>query len=137
MKILLIEDDDLQSNLLAKLLHKSSEHEMEIDIARNLTEGIRKSHELRPDVCYLDLCLPDATVEEVIGSIKKIYPPVIIISGMDDPDESLKLDCFAHGAQNYFQKQRDMRLLVSHLLSSGAAAHLRREAPRRLAYGTP
>src|ERR1043166_2244157 len=81
--------------------------------------------------CYLDLSLPDASVDEVIGSIKFLYPPVIVITALDDPNQDLKLECFAHGAQNFFQKPKDMRLLVPHLLSPGAAAHLRREAPPR------
>lgn len=135
MKILLIEDDPVQSDTLAKLLLEAGckgGKEMAIEIAGNLAEGIAMSHQLHPDVCYLDLCLPDAAMDEVIGAINKIYPPVIVVSGMDDPNQDLKLKCFAHGAQNYFQKQKDMRLLIPHLISTGAAAHLRREAPKML-----
>jgi DNA-binding response OmpR family regulator len=133
MRILLIEDDAEQATALARLLEKISENKLSIDIAHTLKEGIRKSQAMHPDVCYLDLSLPDASVDEVIGSIKFLYPPVIVITALDDPNQDLKLECFAHGAQNFFQKPKDMRLLVPHLLSTGAAAHLRREAPRMLA----
>lgn len=136
MRILIIEDDPVQADTLGKLLQAAGcngSREMEIEIARDLAEGITISHRMKPDVCYLDLCLPDASMDEVVHSIKKIYPPVIVVSGMDDPNQDLKLRCFAHGAQNYFQKQKDMRLLVPHLISTGAAAHLRRDAPKMLA----
>ena len=135
MKILLIEDDKVQAETLAKLLDKASAQKVEIFIAHALREGIDKSWEVLADVTYLDLCLPDAVDWKVVAhSIPKMYPPVIIVTGMDDPDQEIKLECFTYGAQNFFQKQRDMKLLVPHLLSTGAAAHLRRDAPKRLAH---
>jgi DNA-binding response OmpR family regulator len=138
MRILLVEDDPTIADTLAKLLTKSAGDVNAISIIRagTLREGIRKSNEHQVDVTYLDLCLPDShDWQETAHAIRKFYPPVIIVTGLDDPDGSIKLECFTHGAQNFFVKPKDMKLLVPHLLSSGAAAHLRREAPKRLANG--
>jgi DNA-binding response OmpR family regulator len=134
MKILIVEDDPAQSETLAKLLKKSAgETNVSIERAGTLREGISKSNALRVDVTYLDLALPDVKdFHETIHAIKDFYPPVIVITGMDDADGAIKLECFTYGAQNFFLKPRDLKLLVPHLLSTGAAAHLRREAPKRL-----
>ena len=133
MRILLVEDDPKQVDLLGKLLVKSIDGDkLAVYHAGTLEEGLEKSRELKLDVTYLDLNLPDAPVEKVINSIKDFYPPVIVMTALDDPDQSLKLQCFAHGAQNFFQKPTDLKLLVPHLISTGAAAHLRRDAPKLL-----
>lgn len=135
MKVLIVEDDKEQAETLSRLLEKSVTDGISILIANNLSDGLTKSWDHGVDVTYLDLCLPDASVDEVVEKIKDFFPPVIVITALDDPDQSLKLRCFAHGAQNFFRKPNDMRLLVPHLISSGAAAHLRREAPKCLANG--
>jgi DNA-binding response OmpR family regulator len=134
VKILIVEDDPAQAETLAKLLKRAAgEMHVSIEQAGTLREGLEKSWASRVDVTYLDLSLPDVKdFHETIRAIKDFYPPVIVITGMDDADGAIKLECFTYGAQNFFLKPKDIKLLAPHLLSTGAAAHLRREAPKRL-----
>lgn len=132
MRILIIEDDAEQCELLSALFTKMSKEKLDIFSASTLERGIVLSFHLQPDVTYLDLNLPDSQDwRATIRAIPRIFPPVIVITAMDDPIGEIELEAYTFGAQNFFQKPKDLKLLVPHLLSTGAAAHLRRVMPAK------
>lgn len=136
MKILIGEDDKVQAETLAALFKKMSSELLDIRLAHTFADTVRLSHEYRVDVTYLDPGMPDIKDwREAAHRLNEILPPVIILTGQDDPTGEMELEFYKYGAQNVFQKVRDITLIVPHLLSSGASAHLRRVLPEKLANG--
>jgi DNA-binding response OmpR family regulator len=134
MRVLIIEDDGTQAETLARLLRKTTSGRWETSTAGTFTQGVALSNSLRPAITILDLCLPDMpdTPEmpgwmRVAHGIPTIHPPVIVITGLDDPDKQIKFECYRYGAQNVFAKGIDNDLLVTHLVFSLESALLRRE----------
>jgi len=90
-KILLIEDEEIMSELLEK---KLSQEGYEVLVARDGEEGLRLMRENWPSLVLLDIILPKMGGFEVLAemnknpSLKKI--PVIIISNSGQPVELSK-----------------------------------------------
>lgn len=101
MKILIVEDHLPSAEALKKLLEVRMEA-VEIEIATTLKEGLSKAVSFHADVTLLDLQLPDASIQEVIHSIVKFPPPVIVITDHDEDD--IVLECFRYRAQNVLTK---------------------------------
>lgn len=75
---------------------------LECIIVGTLREGLEKSAELKAGVTLLDLNLPDATMDEVIESIPKFYPPVVVVTDYTTPEVVIK--CFQYEAENVLSK---------------------------------
>lgn len=139
MKILIAEDDPAQAERLAVVFQKTSEQRLEIRVVDNWRDCIRVSHSWQSDVAYVDPGMPLEPGGRVLDwhesapRVREIFPPVVILTGMPDPEGEMELEFYKYGAQNVFQKVQDIRLIVPHLLSSGASAHLRRVMPQVLA----
>lgn len=90
-KILIVEDEEILSNLLEK---KLKEVGYEVGVAFDGEEGIKKIRETKPDLILLDIIMPKKGGFEVLEEInqdaelKKI--PVIIISNSGQPVEISK-----------------------------------------------
>jgi DNA-binding NtrC family response regulator len=131
MKLLIVEDDQTQVELLTKVLNKVSNGELEILSVGSLKAAVQKSPEV--DVVLMDLRLDDShDPEKTLDAIPLLKKPVIIVSGVDDPDKRLTVKAYALGAQNFFQKPIGAELLGAHLLSALTAAFLRVNAPTLL-----
>lgn len=80
-KVLLIEDEDLITNLLSETLEKSG---FEAETAENGREGLLKIKQTNPDIILLDIILPDISGFEILKKIKESENfkdvPVIVIS---------------------------------------------------------
>ena len=87
-KILIIEDEELLSNLLK---NKLSELGYEVSVASNGLEGFQAIKEIVPDLILLDLVMPKMNGFEVMrkmqedDSISNI--PIIIVSNSGQPVE--------------------------------------------------
>ncbi len=85
VKILVIDDSDVIRNSLKKFL---SEYDVEVITCNDGLEGLQKSVELKPQLIFLDLMMPNLDgirllrVLKVLEDVKHI--PVIIISGHTD-----------------------------------------------------
>jgi DNA-binding response OmpR family regulator len=90
-KILIIEDEEILSNLLEK---KLKEIGYDVSVAFDGEEGLNKIKELKPDLVLLDIIMPKKGGFEVLeemqkdSQLKKI--PVIIISNSGQPVEISK-----------------------------------------------
>jgi DNA-binding response OmpR family regulator len=134
MRVLIIEDDGSQAETLARLLRKTTSGRWETSTAGTFTEGVALSNSLRPAITILDLSLPDMPDTpdmpgwmRVAHGIPTIHPPVIVITGLPDPNKEIKFECYRYGAQNVFSKGIDNDLLITHLVFSLESALLRRE----------
>jgi DNA-binding response OmpR family regulator len=88
MKILLIEDDKLLSDLLSKKITKAG---YEIECAKDGVEGLEMLKKNIPDLVLLDIIMPRKSGFEVIqemkkdGTLKNI--PIVIVSNSGQPVE--------------------------------------------------
>lgn len=104
MKILIIEDDKFTSKLYESEFHQEN---IEVELAADGEEGIKKARKTKPDLILLDLILPKINgfeVLEILKNEKKLKNiPVVILSALSqqvDIDEAMKL-----GAVKYLSKE--------------------------------
>lgn len=105
IRVLLVEDDPGDANLLIMALKGSTAPVFAIIHEQTLAEAIdRVTASSSFDVALLDLNLPDACGIEALAGLQAVAPtmPIVIMTGLDDPklaEESLNF-----GAQDYLVK---------------------------------
>lgn len=103
MKVLIIDDDEQTRRSLANLLRilwKCEEVGLEIEEAGTLAAGLALAESA--NLTILDLGLPDSDLVTTIQSISRFPPPVIVLTGTDDP--TVSASCVANGAAHVFVK---------------------------------
>ncbi len=100
VKSLLIEDNLLMSTMLSDLL-KENHPEIEIvGIAKNGNEGLSKIKQLRPDLVFLDIEMPDMTGFEMLNKLETINFQTIFITA----HSHYAIKAFRFNALDYLQK---------------------------------
>ncbi|AIO70122.1 response regulator [Burkholderia oklahomensis] len=124
-RILLVEDDNRLSTLIAGYLRK---HEYVVDTVLNGDDAVDAILTGRPDLVILDVNLPGKDGFEICREAREHYDGVIImVTARDEPfDELLGLE---FGADDYVHKPVEPRILLARI-----KAQLRR-APVRQADG--
>lgn len=108
-KILVV--DDSSSNIL--LLQNFLEDEgFDIQVANSGKEAIKKADDFIPDLILLDLMMPGINGLDVMNSISKDIP-VIMISANKDP--KLVNDAKANGIKSYIQKPIDFDEILNEI----------------------
>jgi diguanylate cyclase (GGDEF)-like protein len=104
IKVLLVEDNDIDADLTQDLLSEWSMEEFQITRARTLAEGFSFLSRDRFDAVLLDLSLPDAFGLPTVRQVHAMNPtvPVVVLSGVADQD--LALQAVQQGAQDYLVK---------------------------------
>ena len=99
-RILVVEDDPAMSKLLAMLFETNGFH---VVVANTCELGISKTHSQRPDMCILDLGLPDRDGIDFVREVRKWSPvPIIVVTARTH--ESQRLAAFEAGADDYVIK---------------------------------
>lgn len=100
-KILLVDDDELNTTLLARALV-----EYQVVITQSGREAIRLAGEFRPDLILLDISMPEIDGFEVCHHIKQTPElsqiQIIFLTGMSGPSVIDK--CFKAGAVDFISK---------------------------------
>jgi len=110
-KLLLVEDDELTSELIYKYLSECNFNVTPVFTATDCVSYIKNEHY---DILILDLNLPDFTGYEVLKSIKQISSiPVIVTSAYSDTKS--KLMAFKYGANDYMVKPIDIEELEARI----------------------
>jgi diguanylate cyclase (GGDEF)-like protein len=108
IKILSVEDDDDDAELLAFALAGAADREYRIKRARTLSEMHEVLASFRPDVVLLDMHLPDShgldTVRQAL--IASHDAPVLVLTGKTDAEIGLK--AVEAGAQDFLPKPEIM-----------------------------
>lgn len=108
IKILNVEDDDDDAELLAFALAGAADRDYQIRRARTLSEMHEALTSFRPDVMLLDMHLPDShgldTVRKAL--IASHDAPVLVLTGKSDGDIGLK--AVEAGAQDFLPKPEIM-----------------------------
>ncbi|MBI3807243.1 MAG: GGDEF domain-containing response regulator [Nitrospirae bacterium] len=104
IKVLLIEDNDVDAELTQDLLSEWSMEEFQITRAKTLAEGFLFLSRERFDAVLLDLSLPDTFGLPTVRQVHAMNPtvPVVVLSGVTD--QSLALQAVQQGAQDYLVK---------------------------------
>jgi two-component system, cell cycle response regulator len=103
-KILLVEDNPGDARLLQEVFKESTKMRFQCVLCQTLQEALENLAKDRPDVCLLDLGLPDAQGLEAVQHIHKEHPdmPIVVLTVLND--ETLALESLRQGAQDYLVK---------------------------------
>ncbi|MFH1476644.1 MAG: response regulator [Verrucomicrobiota bacterium] len=103
-KVLLIEDDPADAQLIMEILREEPGNTMEILHVSNLAHGLEALERGGIDVVLLDLTLPDSSGYHTFTMLAKHVPamPVIVLTGMDDKEMAIRI--VQEGAQDYLVK---------------------------------
>ena len=106
---ILLCDDDI--NLTAVLADFLREHGYEVAIAANGDEGLAKLVSFRPDVCLLDLNMPERDGFDTLKAIRTMDTnlPVLVISGRTAQEDMVR--AFKLGADDYMTKPLSVEVL--------------------------
>ncbi|MCK5683077.1 response regulator transcription factor [bacterium] len=108
-KILVIDDDVLIRDGIRINLENEG---FDVITAANGNDGIRLFKENNPDLCLIDIMLPDITGFEILDKVKKIDPGVIAIFLTARNEIYDKISGFSLGADDYVTKPFDIRELI-------------------------
>lgn len=104
IRMLLIEDDEGDIDLIRIYLAKAKQFSARLECATSLEEGLARLQQGGIDLVLSDLTLPDAQGLETFRQLHSQFPdiPVIILSGLDD--EEIAVSAVSLGAQDYLLK---------------------------------
>lgn len=123
IRILMVEDDPGDVDLLWELLSEESSPSFEIECVNTLEKGMDLLARGNIDVVLLDLFLPDGkgveTLAKAQAHTQKI--PIVIMTGLDD--EMLALEAVRKGAQDYLVKGQTNSKMLSRVIRHAIARH--------------
>ena len=110
-KLLLVEDDELASELISDFLVDCG---FEVETVFTATDGVARIKHEGYDLLILDINLPDFDGYEVLKNIKnRVSIPIIITSAYNDTKS--KLLAFKYGASDYMVKPLDLEELEARI----------------------
>ena len=113
LKILLVEGNPRDADLLKEILEETGDHQFQITHVERLSQAIKRLRADSFDTILLDLLLPDATGIETFLKLVAQVPevPIIVLTGLNN--EYLASSALQNGAQDYMIKgQINSGLLV-------------------------
>ncbi|HEX37258.1 MAG TPA: sigma-54-dependent Fis family transcriptional regulator [Candidatus Cloacimonetes bacterium] len=125
MKILIIEDDVSQNEILADFLGTKG---FEVDTAFSGEEGLEKFYSHPVDVVISDYRMPGITGKKVLEEILKINPltAVIIITAFSSVDNAVEL--LKLGAYDYIEKPIKLDMLLSKIKNARSYIKVEQES---------
>jgi CheY-like chemotaxis protein len=120
--ILIIDDDEVLSDVLSRRLHEQGFNAIMADSGQC---GLARAKKDQPALILLDLRLPDADgiaiCEQLADDLDTCSIPVIILTGMERPD--ILRRCRAAGCHFYLRKPYDPNALLILIRQAIADAH--------------
>jgi DNA-binding response OmpR family regulator len=122
MAKIMIVDDDLQASGLLERVVKMYKHETAV--VNRSTVAMETAHAFHPDLCILDLMMPDLNGFELCTLLRAdpefANTPVIVVSAMEDKEAKIK--AFSVGVNEYLTKPfniLDLGDKITALLANG------------------
>lgn len=134
IKVLLIEDNALDAELISTILSRVHNIRFEIEHAERLSSVITRAAGTRYDIILTDLGLPDSSGIDTFVGVRSVMPdtPVIVLSGLNDEDTALR--AVHQGAQDYLVKGAiNGELLLKSIRYSIERQKIRTELNKRIA----
>lgn len=113
LKLLLVEDNPADADLLQEILDEANETEWSLVHVETHKEALKCLSETQFDVVLLDLSLPDKQGLDTVGKTYQAAPdlPIVVLTGLND--KVIALEALREGAQDYLVKGKiDSNLLV-------------------------
>ncbi len=135
IKILLVEDNPADADLLQEILEEAIGIEWELISVEFRREAISMLTQQHFNAVLLDLSLPDSHGLETLIRLREVAPdtPMVVMTGLDD--EAIALEAVRLGAQDYIVKGHiTSQLLVRSLryaIERSQTLHLLTESERR------
>jgi diguanylate cyclase (GGDEF)-like protein len=131
IKILLVEDNDVDAHLTQDILAEWSIEQFDITHVTRLSEAFTHLARARFDAVLLDLSLPDAYGLPTLRQMQAANPtiPIIVLSGVSD--QTLALQAVQNGAQDYLVKGQGQPELLARSIRYAIE---RKRAEERLTY---
>lgn len=106
IKVLLIEDDPEDAELLKEILFEEKSFSFDIERADRLKAGLERLAKGGIDVVLMDLFLPDSRELNTLTRVHTQSPkvPIVILTGFDE--ETIAIEAIQKGAQDYLIKGR-------------------------------
>ena len=104
IKVLLIEDNVGDCELILKMLESSEIAEFKLTHTSRLTSGLKLLETGKFDIILLNLGLPDSVGFESFKSTLELHPaiPIIVLTGL--ANEETGIQAIKYGAQDYLVK---------------------------------
>ncbi len=104
MKILLVEDNLADAELIQEILSEFEDYQFTIAHAWRVSEALKQLAATEFDVVLLDLSLPDSWGLETLMQVKAQAPtiPLVVLTGSHDEEQAL--EAVRKGAQDYLLK---------------------------------
>jgi adenylate cyclase len=123
-KLLAVDDDDLNRDMLVRRLHKLG---YDVTEAANGREALAKLKAGNFDLVLLDILMPDLdgfqTLEFMKADPRLKYLPVIMLTALDDVDSTVR--CIEAGAEDYVPKPFSPVILRARITASLEKKRLR------------
>ena len=84
IKALIIDDENRTRDLIAKMINSFGLDILAIPAGENVQSGIQAIEELKPDIVFLDIQMPDGTGFDVLKSVKNKNFEVIFITAHEE-----------------------------------------------------
>lgn len=123
LKVLLIEDNPNDADLIESYLSKSQQTAYTIEVAGTLNSGLAALATRTPDIVLVDLTLPDASGVAAVEHITQAGygVPVIVMTGQSD--EQTEMDALHAGAQDFVDKSIENYRLLPRILRFSLERH--------------
>ncbi len=123
LRVLLVEDNELDARAMMKSLTKSSETEFAITRANDLATATELLNDEPFDCILLDLSLPDSAGLVSVEVLTTSFPdhPIVVLTGLDDPTTAV--EAVRQGAQDYLAKQTAGPEIVARSVRYAVARH--------------
>jgi DNA-binding NarL/FixJ family response regulator len=116
LRILIADDHDVVREGLRALV----EHEAGWEVcgtAANGREAVQRAKELKPDICVLDMTMPELSGLEAVRQIKRALPAAEVLVFSAHRSEEVVAQVFDAGAKSYICKADAARHLVAAIRS--------------------
>ncbi|MEI7867594.1 MAG: diguanylate cyclase [Candidatus Methylumidiphilus sp.] len=123
LRVLLVEDNPGDADLVDELLPKEGAMGFAIHCAARLTEALELLKTFSFDVILLDLGLPDSAGLDTLLAMRKHASgmPIVVLTGIND--NRIGLTAIQHGAQDYLVKGNAYAVLLPRILLFAVERH--------------
>lgn len=108
-EILLVEDEEVLAMIIKETLELRG---FNINLAKNGVEGWAMYHQIRPDICVIDVMMPRKSGYDLVSDIRKVdeWTPIIFLTAKIQQSDVLK--GLEIGADDYVKKPFSMEELI-------------------------
>lgn len=122
-RVLLVEDDAVDSQIVQRQLGQSRRPRFEIEEACYLRDAFEALKSGKFDAVLLDLHLPDCSSIESVDQLKEAWSdgPIVVLTSFDEDCHGI--DAIRHGASDYLSKEGISATLLSRALTYAIERH--------------